>query len=199
MQSLPSPLREPSHGVPFRAAPVNSGSHTHTHPRPVQRVRTRTPGPGRVYTRSGRALRFQPACRGAPRRLPAWELPISEPRARLRRKPSTCSVPIALMTPAEGEGSPSRVWPGVGGGPGLGGHRSDSHLSSARIGGAAAAAAEVALCNWSRESESGAGRQGRVSVWEGGREGGTEGGNEGEGGVSHGRAPSRARLESRWL
>ena len=44
-----------------------------------------------------------------PRRLPACELPTSEPRARLRRKPSTCRARFTFMTPAEGEGNPAQA------------------------------------------------------------------------------------------
>lgn len=113
-----------------------------------------------------------------PRRLPACELPTSEPRARLRRKPSTCRVRLTLMTPAEGEGRPAQAgregrWTRAS---------KRSHLSRQRPGSGGRGGCEV-----QPEPEPGAGWQGRSGVCEGA---------QGEG-VSLGRAPSGARLEQR--
>lgn len=49
----------------------------------------------------------------APLNLPACELPTSEPRARLRRTPSTCRAELAHMIAAESEGSPAESGPGA--------------------------------------------------------------------------------------
>lgn len=89
------------------------------------------------------------------------------------------------MIAAEGEGSPAESGPGA---PGLG-HRSDSHLSSPAH--RWWRQSEIANCSRSRSrSPERDGRGGCLSGKEGRREG------KGDGGVSHGRAPSCARLES---
>lgn len=89
-----------------------------------------------------------------PRRLPAWELPTSEPRARLRRKPSTCRAAFALMAPAEGDGSPAES------GPGAPWTRTSkrSHLSRQRLGSGGRGRCKLQS---EPEPESGAGWQGR--------------------------------------
>lgn len=63
------------------------------------------------------------------------------------------------MIPADGEGSPAESGPGA---PRLGGHRSESHLNSQRIGSCGRSGG--CKLQLEPESESGAGRQGRVSV-----------------------------------
>lgn len=102
------------------------------------------------------------------------------------------------MIPAEGEGSPSRVWPGGALDIRRTSKRQPPEQRANRWGGGGDGRGGCTL-----QLEPGVGvRSGTAGegVCLGGREGGgTEGGNEGEGGVSHGRAPSRARLESPWL
>lgn len=67
-----------------------------------------------VATPALRALGFGPqvpSLRVFSRLLPDCELPTSEPRARLRRKPSTCRAPFALMIQVDRERSPAESGP----------------------------------------------------------------------------------------
>lgn len=88
-----------------------------------------------------------------PQHLPACELPTSEPRAKLRKKASTCRAPQAFMTAAGGERRPAEPGPG---GPWTRTSKR-SHLSRQRMG--EAAAGEFANCNWSPSQSPG--RDGR--------------------------------------